>query len=138
MVEKKSAGMRKKCVECSNFIHLKKDHHVQIHTLNRVKSKDDIAFFHFNCWTNYFNNAVENKMKDKVSMMQNQAIELFNSPELKELFEQIQGAEMLSKMIKINLNPQKIVSKKKVEKKIQDERKSKIKRSGKKRKTQVR
>jgi len=127
-VEKKE---RKICLECSKYIDLSKDHHVQIHTLNRVEKKDDHQYFHFSCWVDYFNKCVEKKMKVNVAGMQDQAISLFNSPQLKSLFDQIQGSGMLLNMLKIPLNADQVISKEKVERKIQNDRKTK--RSGKKR-----
>lgn len=123
---------RKICLECSKHINLKKDHHVQLHTLNRAVSPDDHAYFHFQCWVDYFNKRVENKMRANVSMMQEKALSLFNNPMIKQALSQIQGSEIALNMASMPLTKQ--IDKERVKAKIHNDRK---KRSGKNRKTQM-
>jgi hypothetical protein len=80
------------CFECSKFIDPTKDHYVQLSTYNRSFSPDDHAFFHFQCWADYFNKRVENKMRANVRFMQEKAINLFNSPQIKSLLDQVAGS----------------------------------------------
>jgi hypothetical protein len=137
MVEKKVAKKDKKiCSECSKYIDIKKDYHVQILTLNRFSKKDDHAYFHFACWGDYFNKCVEKKMRNQVAFMQEKAISLFNSPQLKPMFDQIQGSGLLLNMIKIPLKKdiELEIIKEKIEEKIKDDRK---KRNRKNTKTQM-
>ena len=122
------------CMNCSEYVNLKKDHHVQIHTLNRVQKPDDHAYFHFECWVDYFNARVQNKMNANIRFMQEKAVGLFNSPQIKELLEQVSGSGMALNMLNTPLKD-KFVPKKTVISKIQNDRKRK--RSGKKRKTQM-
>jgi len=129
-VTKKNIG--KCCLECSKFIDIKKDHYVQLSTYNREISPDDHAFFHFQCWVDYFNKRVENKMKANVRFMQERALQLFDNPMIKSLLEQVQGSEIALNMLKTPINTDVLVSKEKVKKQIQNDRKQK--RAGKKRK----
>lgn len=120
------------CLECSKFIDPSKDHYVQLSTYNRVISPDDHAYFHFQCWVTYFNKRVENKMKANVRFMQDQAMNLFNSPQIKILLDQIQGSGIALNMLKTPLNVDPVL-KQKIKKKLN----GKTKRSGKKRKAQM-
>jgi len=129
-VTKKNIG--KCCLECSKFIDIHKDHYVQLSTHNREISPDDYAFFHFSCWVDYFNKRVENKMKANVRFMQERALQLFDNPMIKSLLEQVQGSELALNMLKTPINTDVLVSKEKVKKQIQNDRKQK--RAGKKRK----
>lgn len=131
-IRKPLKSERKICLECSKYINLKSDHHVQLHTLNREISPDDHAYFHFQCWVDYFNKRVENKMRANVQFMQEKAMSLFNSPMIKEALSKISGSQIALNMASIPLN--KTIDKQKVIAKIHDVRK---KRSGKKRKAQM-
>jgi hypothetical protein len=123
------------CLHCSKYVDLKKDHHVQLHTLNRAISPDDHAYFHFQCWVDYFNKRVENKMKANVQFMQEKAMSLFNSPVIKQALSQIQGSEIALNMVKMPLGKSvDPVLKQKIKRKLKN---GKQKRSGKKRKAQV-
>ena len=123
---------QKICSECSKYIDLKKDHHVQLHTLNRSHSPDDHAYFHFQCFVDYFNKRVENKMRANVRFMQEKAMSLFNSPQIKVLLDQVQGSGIALNMLQMPLKSDPVL-KSKIKKKLN----GKTKRSGKKRKAQM-
>ena len=120
------------CFECGKFIDPTKDHYVQLNTINRSISPDEYTNFHFQCWVDYFNQRVENKMKAQVRFMQEKAISLFNSPMIKQALSQIQGSDIAMNMLKTPLNADPVL-KQKIKKKLN----GKQKRSGKKRKAQV-
>ena len=132
---------KKICLHCSEKIDIDKDHHVQLNTINRVEKPDEYAYFHFQCWVDYFNQRVQNKMKSTVSMMQEKANMLFNSPMLKPLMENIGGSDMLLNMLNTPLRQKQgkdpVDPKKSVISKIKNGRKTRAKRSNKKRETQV-
>lgn len=130
--EKKNIG--KCCVACGNFIDTKLHHYIQISTYNRSHSPDDHVFFHFNCWVEYFNARVKKKAEIMVSFMQNKAIQVFDSPMIQSILQSVKGSDRLGNMLKIPLGD-KVVPKKIVISKIQNDRKQK--RSGKKRKAQM-
>lgn len=70
-----------KCFRCLNEINLKKDHYVLLGTYNRSKSKDEENFFHFQCFTEYFQEQVTKKSAE-------QTAGLISSPQtLTRLFE---------------------------------------------------
>ena len=91
------------CLHCSKRINLDKDHHVQLHTLNRQTSPDHTAYFHFNCWIDYFNKRVENKMRANIGFMQEKAMGLLKSPMIQSALSGIQGGEMIEKMLQTPL-----------------------------------
>jgi len=78
------------CFECLKFIDPTKDHYVQLNTINRSYSPDEYTNFHFQCWVDYFNKRVENKMRANVQFMQEKAMSLINSPIIKNALSQIQ------------------------------------------------
>jgi hypothetical protein len=122
-VKKKSMKI---CMRCSKFINLKKDHYVLIATCNRKTSPDDYSYFHFQCFVDWFNMKVMNKMKAQIQFMQDKAVKLFESSPLAPLLAQVQGSDMAMKMLKLPLGDIKI-PKEKVILQIQNDRK---KRSG--------
>jgi len=124
---------KKICLHCSNYVDLKRDHHVQLLTLNRVCKPDEHVYFHFPCWVDYFNQRVENKMRSNVRFMQDKAMQIFSNPMLKGLLSQVQGADTLFSMLGHPI-ADKVVSKSKVKEQIQNDRK---KRSAKKRSSKM-
>jgi hypothetical protein len=134
---KEGKGNRKICLECSKYIDLDHDHHVQLHTLNRSISPDDHAYFHFQCWVDYFNKRVENKMRANVSMMQEQALNLFNSPIIKDALSKINGSQIALNMVKMPLMADHSNLKRAIQKKILLKNDRKKRNNRKKGKTQV-
>lgn len=134
MTKRDDKKERKICLHCSKYIFLKKDHHVQVHTLNRKIHADEHAYFHFQCWVDYFNIRVENKMRANIKFMQERAVQVFEHPIIKQLLSQVQGSQIAMNMLKHGIQTDVLVSKDKVEKQIQNDRK---KRSAKKRKTKM-
>ena len=119
-----------RCFVCSKPIDTTTDHYVQLSTYNRSHSPDDHAFFHFSCWTEYFNQRVINKMKVQINAMQNRAMQIFNNPMIKGLLSQVQGSEQALKMLEkplLSSDDDRIilVSKSEVKKKIQNDRRKK-------------
>lgn len=111
--EKRIIG--KYCVECGKFIDTKKDHYVQLNTLNRSISSDEYNNFHFQCFGDYFNQRVENKMRANIQFMQERAMSLFNSPVIKEILSKINGSQIALNMVSLPLNKQKKYDKLKTE-----------------------
>jgi len=135
----KGENRKQKCLHCSKYIDLKKDHLVRISTLNRISRGDHDDYFHFACWINYFNSRVENKMKANIQFMQKKALSLFNSPALSSVLGNLQGTEMLGKMLNFPVYKTPTESKEEIKPDLKEEIKSKIKngknkRSGKTRK----
>jgi hypothetical protein len=64
-------------------------------------------------------------------MMQEKAVQLFNSPILKPLLAQVQGSDLAIKMLKTPLTESAPISKEKVILQIQNDRKNRARRSGK-------
>lgn len=133
MVDKKEKidkAMMKICYLCSAKINIskEKDHHVQVHTINRPTKCDDHTYWHFQCWTDYFNSRVEKRMKENIRNIQAKAVEVFNSPMLKGLLSQVQGSKMVLQMLEHPISDNTaFVSKEKVKKKIQNDRKKRTK-----------
>lgn len=134
MGKRDDKNQRKICLHCSKYISLKNDHHVQLHTLNRQTKPDDHAYFHFQCWVDYFNIKVENKMKANIKFMQERAVQVFEHPIIKGLLSQVQGSEIAMNMLKHGIQTDVLVSGERVKKQIQNDRK---KRSAKKRKAKM-
>lgn len=103
-ITKKRQEHEKICLECSKIVNIKKDHCVQLNTLNRAVSPNEYTTFHFQCWVDYFNKRVENKMRANVQFMQEKAMSLFNSPVIKQALSQIQGSEIALNMVRMPLN----------------------------------
>jgi hypothetical protein len=128
--ERKIIG--KCCINCDKFID-PKEKYVDLATYNLEHVSDDHQYFHFQCFIDYFNERVRKKAMASIKMMQEKAINIFESPLIKSLISQVQGSEVALKMLHTPLDD-KVVSKKIVIKKIKDDRKQ---RSGKKGKAQV-
>jgi hypothetical protein len=123
MAKRDDKKERKICLYCSKYIFLKKDHHVQVHTLNRKIHADEHAYFHFQCWVDYFNIRVENKMRANMKFLQEKAMGIFNHPMLKGLLSQVQGSDIALQMLQHPISDHVVVvSGEKVEKQIQNDR----------------
>lgn len=114
---------KKKCMQCQKFINLDKDKFVQVSTINIPDKKDDHVFFHFSCWALYFQKCVEKKARANVQFMQEQAVKLFDSSELKPLLKGIKGVDIALNMLKIPINSDRLISKEKIVEKINHDRK---------------
>lgn len=58
--------MKKKCDGCKKEIYLTKDKYVILGTYNIGNTKETAeSFFHFNCWKDYFNKAIDKKLQLK-------------------------------------------------------------------------
>lgn len=110
MQNKKERKEKRKCLECKKFIDLSKDHYVLLATINRSKSPDEFVYFHINCWVDYFNKRVENKMRENVKFMQEKALSVFNSPEIKPLLNDIMGSQVAMNMLQIPLDTNKVIT----------------------------
>jgi hypothetical protein len=103
----KREANQKVCFECSKYIDIKKDHHIQMHNLNKSISPDTHTYFHYSCFVDFFNKTVENKMKSNLNGMQEKAMNLFNSPIVQNSLSQISGLHktdpVLSQEIKLKL-----------------------------------
>lgn len=97
---------KRKCLECKKILDLSKDKFVLLATCNMLepdKHKEEYVFFHFPCWVKYFNDRVNNKSAIQVKAMQDQALNVFNSPVLKDILETVKGSELLGKMLNTNI-----------------------------------
>ena len=121
----------KTCLQCSNKISLAKDNFVLIGTYNRVSSPDDEQFFHFTCFVEWYNQRVQEKVRNQVKFMQQKALQVFNNPTIQGVLSKIAGSEQLASMLNINLDvPTKVnyikrvkkVTAEEVAQKIQDDR----------------
>jgi hypothetical protein len=119
----------KKCLNCKKEIS-ENNNYTQILSFSNGKITENV-YFHMSCWKDCFNQKVNEKMKNQVKFIQDQAVHLFDHPMIKGLLEQVKGSKMTLNMLKLPLNPDKLVSKELVKRKIQDGRK---KRSQKRRK----
>jgi len=131
---------RKVCCNCSELINLKKDHHVQVHTLNRYVNPDDHSYFHFQCWVDYFNSRVDQKVKSMQNVQQENPMAVADAQMIQTLLQSAVGSQILGKLFNAPVTydlvkEDKVVPKQEVISKIKDDRKRK--RSGKKRKTQM-
>jgi hypothetical protein len=95
------------CLECSKYINIKKDKHVIISTINREISNDDHSYFHFQCWVDYFNKRVNDKMRTNVSFMQDKVMTIFTDPSIKKLLSQVKGSDMVLNMASMPLDKKK-------------------------------
>lgn len=120
------------CHTCKKGINLKIDHYVQLSTMNRKKSPDDHAFFHFQCFVDYINKKVEDKAREQVKMMQQKALQVFDHPIMRDLLSKVQGSDGVMTMLQTPLISKSSILKKKVEDKLTNDRR---KRSTKKRET---
>jgi len=95
------------CSFCSNNINIKKDHCVQIKTLNIFGKPDDIVYFHIDCWKEYFNVCIENRIKTNLKKLQKKASDIAESPMVSSLLSGIKGTNIISKVLD-NLIPKKL------------------------------
>ena len=121
------------CLNCSELIDLENDHHTQLHTINRPTQSDHCAYFHFNCWVDYFNTRVKNKANATIRSVREKAVGLFNSPMIKSALQGVAGGDVLSDMLNMPLQD-KIIPKEEIIYKIQNDRKRKPKGKSKRRK----
>jgi len=123
------------CSFCSKRIFLKRDNFVLLGTYNRVSKPDDEAFFHFQCFVEWYNNKVLEKSRNTVKMMQQKALGLFNSPMIQNVLAGTVGGDALRNMLNKDLSEEsKVTFIKRVSDKIKDDRKQK---RAKKRKTKM-
>lgn len=87
------------CHKCKTLIFTKRDHYVKISTFNRSKSPDDHVFFHFNCWQQYFQQAIMENTKHQVEFMRERALSLFKNPAIRSMLGQIQGSQLAMEML---------------------------------------
>ena len=87
-----------KCVKCLKEVK-EGDHQVRISTMNRPKSKDDHQYFHFACFVEWFNKAVENKARIEVERLRGFAVKLMDNPMIKGMLEKVGGGDMLQQML---------------------------------------
>jgi len=95
------------CHFCSGEIK-STDHYVLIGTYNRPTKKDDEAYFHFQCFVDFMNQAVEKKAKIIVSNMQKKVLEIMDLPMLRNVLSNVQGINQIESMISTPLNDKKI------------------------------
>jgi hypothetical protein len=114
-----------KCIKCKKEVK-KDDHKVVISTLNRPHGKDDHAEFHWVCFVQWYNEAIEKKARIEVDKMREKALGLMNNPMIRGVLERVGGGEMLQQMLGTPLvkreNTIIILNKKQVADKIQNER----------------
>jgi len=118
------------CFKCSKYIDTNKgkDHYVLLGTYNRSHSKDEVCYFHFQCWVEWFMKKVNDRARMQVQGMQGMALKLVNTPIMKQALSQISGSEQILSMLQTPLSETKINYVKKVADKIQDGRKKGTKR----------
>lgn len=125
--------IKQKCFHCKKEIDLL-DRQVYLTTVNEGKTIESCNF-HLDCWKLYFNERVNKRARENVQAIQLKLVNLFNSPMLKPLLDQVAGSDVAMNMLKTPLNKDKetkitknvIVDMKRVIKKIKNGRK---KRSG--------
>ena len=127
--------------ECNNNcykpIDLKKDKYVLVGTYNINNSlKSDETYWHFSCWSEYFNNCVLKKAKANVQLLQSKALKILDNPMIKGAMAKISGGDQIVEMLNTDLDSKEkdVNFIKKVEKKIEDDR---TKKTGKKRKVKM-
>jgi len=113
MVKKKTykKRMTKKvwniCHFCSGEIK-STDHHVLIGTYNRPTKPNDEAYFHFQCFIDFMNQAVEKRARKMTADMQKKAMELLDSPLLKGILSGVKGMPQIMSMISTPLDDKKL------------------------------
>ena len=128
----------KHCSFCLKQINLKKDKFVLVGAYNRVEKPNDEAYFHFQCWVDFFNQRVLQKTRANIQFMQQKAMALFNNPMIKSMLSQIGGSDQLFSMLSTPLQEQEKTDPvliKKVLEKINND--TKQKRNAKKRKASL-
>lgn len=123
MKSKKRKTKEMKCFNCSEKIY-SDDHYVLLGTYNCIKLPiDDEQYFHFQCFVDWFNEKLSQKMKAQVKRMQDQASHLMENPILAGMISKVKGSDIFMNMLNKNLLPDKPqISLKEVERKIQDDR----------------
>ena len=111
--------------------------YVLLGTYNLPTKPNEENFFHFICWLEWFNTLIKNKARENTAKMQQQAIQLFNNPAMKERLSQLRGSEQVMKMLSTPLTKKNIEFVEEESKKIKDDKNTK-KGDTKGRKTQVR
>lgn len=101
----------KPCLECGGFINPKLHKYVELSTFNCQNIPDEHAFFHFNCWTYYFNKRVENRMKLNMQFMQDRVMSLMDTPLIKQVLSQVQGSDIALNMLKLPLKTDNLKNK---------------------------
>jgi hypothetical protein len=118
------------CFKCSKYIDTNKgrDHYVLLGTYNRSHSADEVCYFHFQCWVEWFMRKVNDRARMQVQGMQKMAVQLTQHPLIKNALSQIQGGDQILSMLNIPLSEKRIDNIKIVVDKIQDGRKKRAKR----------
>lgn len=125
-----------KCLKCKRVVK-KNEHQVVISTLNRATKPDDYVYFHFKCWSDFFQESVNNKARAEVEKMRLVAFNLLENPMIRSVVEKIGGGEQLSAILNkplvppqvIQITPVKQINKKEVAKRIEDDRKKRARKT---------
>ena len=123
MVKRKEG--EKICFVCSKIVNTNKarDHYVLLGTYNRSINKDEECFFHFECWTEWFMNKVNNRAKMQVSQMRDKVMQLVRSPMIQSVLSEVKGMDGLMGMVQTPLPITDLRKVKQVKTKIQNGRK---------------
>jgi len=132
-MEKRDDNQEKKfrtCCKCLGVIDLNEDKYVLLGTYNNfIEPKKEECFYHFNCFVDFWNDAVYRKMKIILEDARDRLMIILNNPEIKEALSQIQGSNQLLSMLQLNLQQEKTeeenVKLKNEEKKNEKKRKNK-------------
>jgi len=109
------------CLKCGKLVN-PKDHQVAVITYNHYKLLED-KHWHFICWVDYFNDCVTKRAKAQLHQVQLRAIQVFHSPLMRGLLNQIQGGEQLLAMLETPLTTKTVQLKTKIAQKIEHDRK---------------
>ena len=91
---------KKACYDCQKYIDLSKDKFTLLATMNMEDgAKDELIYFHFKCFVNYWNKKSIEKAQKLVKSVQDKALEVFNNPTIKALLEQSGGDRLLGSML---------------------------------------
>lgn len=100
----------KRCFNCHKPIILSKEKFVVISTYETEKYSIEEAYFHFQCWANYFDQKVYEKARKSIKQIQERALSIFSTPKIQEMLQNIEGTEMAMNMLKMPLKePEEII-----------------------------
>lgn len=81
---------------CKKYINLSEDKFTLLATCNREKKKkDELVYFHFNCFIEYHEKKTMEKAKNIVNEMQVNTLKVLDNPQIKKVMEKISGTQAL-------------------------------------------
>lgn len=96
------------CRGCKANIDKNKDKYVLLGTYDQGKALDE-SYYHFNCFSKWFNDKVNAKARSSVEDMQKKAMGLFQN--MKGLVGNFQGMDQLGSMLGLDLHKQDVLQK---------------------------